>query len=137
MKVFTPTSIAGLLQTFNDRSKRLWLMCSLFAMICLGGMNLQAQTTVQNFGTGTATQTSQTGSTAIIPNPTAGTTWARGGAVAPAAPVNILNTSNPLGTTGSYMRATASSSTSVCKASPFINYGGSTEFYTSFKIFRL
>ena len=38
------------------------------------------QTSVQNFGAGTGSHTSATGSTAFIPNPTSGTTWARGGA---------------------------------------------------------
>lgn len=92
------------------------------------------QTSIQNFGTGTATQTSTTGSTSVIPNPTLGTTWARGGATAPNAPINVLNTSNPLGTDGSYVRATASSSASVAKFSPIVGYTGSTEFYTSFKV---
>jgi hypothetical protein len=92
------------------------------------------QTSVQNFGTGTANHTSQTGSTGIIPNPTSGTTWVRGGATAPNAPISLLNGTNPLGTDGSYVRGTASSSGSVAKFSPMVGYAGSTEFYTSFKV---
>ena len=92
------------------------------------------QTSVQNFGTGTGSQTSQTGSTSFLPNPTSGTTWARAGATAPNAPIVLANTSNPLGTTGSYVRGVASTSTSVSKFSPMVGYTGSTEFYTSFKV---
>lgn len=94
----------------------------------------QGQTSIQNFGTGTGSQTSQTGSTAFIPNPTSGTTWARGGATAPNAPVVLANTGNPLGTTGSFVRGVASATTSVAKFSPWVGYTGGTEFYTSFKI---
>ncbi|MBC8645389.1 hypothetical protein H9W95_19245 [Flavobacterium lindanitolerans] len=92
------------------------------------------QTSVQNFGTGTANHTSQTGSTGVIPNPTSGTTWVRGGATAPNAPISLLNGTNPLGADGSYVKATASSTTSVAKFSPIVGYTGSTEFYTSFKV---
>ena len=74
--------------------------------------NLIAQTSVQNFGSGTSSLTSQTGNTTTIPNPTSGTSWARGGATAPAAQVNILNNTNPLGSTGSYVNAVASNTTS-------------------------
>ncbi len=99
-------------------------------MVALVG---HSQTSVQNFGTGAITQTSQTGTAATIPNPTSGTTWSRAGAVAPAAPITISNATNPLGSTGSYIRGTASTSTSVAKMSPWVAYNGSTEFYTSFK----
>lgn len=92
------------------------------------------QTSVQNFGTGTANHTSATGSTGVIPNPTLGTTWARGGASVPNAPISLLNGTNPLGTDGSYVRGTASNSNSVAKFSPIVGYTGSTEFYTSFKV---
>ncbi|MBS1742524.1 MAG: lamin tail domain-containing protein [Bacteroidetes bacterium] len=134
MKVFTHTSIKGSMQSVNDRSKRLWFMCMLFAVCCLGNIALQAQTSVQNFGTGSGTQTSQTGTSAFLPNPTLGGTWSRAGATAPAAPIVWANTSNPLGTTGSFVRAVASSSGSVSKFSPITGYTGSTEFYTSFKV---
>lgn len=105
----------------------------LFLSILLFNM-AEAQTSVQDFGVGTGSYTSQTGSTAFLPNPTSGTTWTRAGATAPNAPVNLQNTSNPLGTSGSYVRAVASASTSVCKFSPMVSYTASTEFYTSFKV---
>ena len=108
----------------------------LIAVLTLTGSSLEGwgQTTIQNFGTGTGSHTSQTGSTSFIPNPTSGTTWARAGATAPNAPIVLANTSNPLGTTGSYVRGVASASGSVCKISPVVGYTASTEFYTSFKI---
>lgn len=93
------------------------------------------QTASQNFGTGTGSNTTQTGSASLLPNPTgSGTTYARGGATAPNAPIILANTSNPLGTAGSFIRAVASSSTSVSKVSPVVAYTGSTEFYTSCKV---
>jgi len=92
------------------------------------------QTSIQNFGTTGASNTSQTGNATTIPNPTSGTTYARAGATAPNAPVSIVATGNPLGSTGAFLRATASSTGSITKASPIISYTASTEFYTSFKI---
>ncbi|MEO8517311.1 MAG: YDG domain-containing protein [Flavobacterium sp.] len=92
------------------------------------------QTSVQNFGAGTGSHTSGTGSTAFIPNPTSGTTWARGGVTVPNAPINLVTASNPLGTTGAYVRAVSSTSTSVSKFSPAVGYTSGTEFYTSFKV---
>ncbi|CAM4261019.1 choice-of-anchor D domain-containing protein [Flavobacterium terrigena] len=95
------------------------------------------QTSVQNFGTGTGSHTSQTGSTGFIPNPTtSGTSWVRAGATAPNAPISLVTGSNnPLGTTGSCVKAAASSTGSVSKFSPIVGYtGGSAEFYTSFKV---
>lgn len=101
-------------------------------VICLG------QTSVQDFGTGTGSFTSQTGSTGFIPNPTSGTSWTKGGAVVPNAPVNLVTASNtPLGTTGSCIKAAATNSIAgadATKFSPMVNYTGSTEFYTSFKV---
>lgn len=106
-----------------------------FLVMLVAANGVWGQTSTQNFGTGTFSQTSQTGSTAVIPNPTgSGTTWARGGATAPNAPILGVNTSNPLGTSGTYVRAVASTSTSVAKFSPWVGYTGGTEFYTSFKI---
>lgn len=96
-------------------------------------IKVNAQTSTQNFGTGTGSFTSQSGVTTFLPNPTSGTTWTRAGATAPAAPVVLANSSNPLATANSFVRAVASSSTSVCKFSPMVGYAGSTEFYTSFK----
>jgi hypothetical protein len=92
------------------------------------------QTSTQDFGTGTGSNTSQTGVTNLIPNPTVGTTYARAGAVAPAAPVYLQTASNPLGTTGAFSRCVASSSASVTKMSPIVSYTSGTEFYTSFKV---
>ncbi|HRI05057.1 MAG TPA: InlB B-repeat-containing protein, partial [Pyrinomonadaceae bacterium] len=91
------------------------------------------ETSLQNFGTGTGSNTSQTAVTNLFPNPTTGTTYARAGASAPSAPVVLANASNPLGTTGSYIRAVSSSSASVTKVSPMVAYTTGTEFYTSFK----
>jgi hypothetical protein len=100
-----------------------------------GGMKLWGQTSTQNFGTETGTYASYDGTTAFLPTPTSGTTWARSGKNTPDNPPIVLATaSNPLGTTGAYVRAVASSSTSVTKVSPMVGYTGSTEFYTSFKI---
>lgn len=108
----------------------------LLAVICGLFLDTTAwgQTSTQNFGTTTGSNTSQTGSTTLIPNPTSGTTYARAGAVAPAAPVALVTASNPLPTTGAYLKAVASSSTSVTKFSPWVSYTSSTEFYTSFKV---
>ena len=102
--------------------------------VLMSNATIFGQTSTQNFGTGTGSQTSQTASTSFLPNPTSGTTYARAGAVAPNAPIVLADTSNPLGTAGSYVRGVASSSTSVAKFSPMIGYTGSTEFYTSFKV---
>ncbi|HMO05040.1 MAG TPA: Calx-beta domain-containing protein [Kiritimatiellia bacterium] len=93
-----------------------------------------AQTSVQSFGTGSGTNSTTTGSTTLIPNPSSGTTYARGGATAPAAPIILTTNNNPLGTANTYVRAVASSSTSVSKFSPIVGYAGSPEFYTSFKV---
>jgi hypothetical protein len=107
----------------------------LLVFTCFGGsMNVWGQTSTQNFGTGTGTHESITGSTTFLPNPTSGTTWARSGNNSPYPPIVLATASNPLGTTGAYLRAVASSSTSVSKFSPMIDYTGSPEFYTSFKV---
>ena len=92
------------------------------------------QTSTQNFGTTTGSQTSQTGSTTFIAAPTSGTTWARAGITVPNSPIVLATASNPLGTTGAYVRGVASTSTSVAKFSPWVGYTGGTEFYTSFKV---
>ncbi len=100
----------------------------------IGSGEVWGQTSVQNFGTGTGSFTSQTGSTTFIPNPTSGTTWARAGNTATSATINLATTSNPLGTTDVYLRGIASTSAVVAKFSPMVGYTGSTEFYTSFKV---
>ncbi|HEX8331270.1 MAG TPA: T9SS type A sorting domain-containing protein [Segetibacter sp.] len=92
------------------------------------------QTSVQNFGTGAGSHTSQTGSTTFLSSPTNGTTWARAGATDPNAPVILANTSNPLGTTGSFVRGVASTSTSVTKVSPILGYTAGKSFYTKFSV---
>lgn len=122
--------------TSNLPSKLVTKLLLVCFFACLGIVQLTAQTAFQGFGTSTFSQTSQTGSTAVIPNPTgSGTTWARGGATAPNAPVLGVNTSNPFGAgAGTYVRAVASTSTSVSKFSPWVGYTGGTEFYTSFKV---
>ena len=123
MKVFTQTSPGTAL-------KRLCSLVLLFALSAI--TSVSAQTSSQTFGTGTATNTSTTGSTATIPNPTgSGTTYARGGN---GGSVNIVNTTNLLGSTGSYLRAAASTGGAVVKASPWVSYTGGTSFYTSMKV---
>ena len=106
----------------------------LLAVFLMGWNVSSGQTSTQNFGTGTGSNTSQTGNATAIPNPTVGTTWARAGATAPNAPVAVLNSTNPLGSTGSFLKATASTSASVTKASPIVSYTTGLEFYTSFKV---
>ena len=98
------------------------------------GFNSFAQTSYQDFGTVTGTNSSQTGSTSFYPNPSSGTTWSRAGAVEPNAPVILQTTSNPFNSSGAFVRGVASSSTSVTKFSPAVGYTGGTEFYTSFKV---
>ncbi|MBK7212805.1 MAG: hypothetical protein IPH88_05825 [Bacteroidales bacterium] len=87
------------------------------------------QTSVQNFGTGTGSHTSSTGSTSFIPNQPGNEALANG-----SGSINLVTSANPLGTTGSYVRGVASTGTSVTKFSPWVGYTGSTEFYTSFKV---
>jgi hypothetical protein len=120
-------------QSKNRAFKNKLLSAVMLIAVLLSSLFGWSQTSVQNFGTGSGTHTSSTGSTSFIPVPTAGTTWARAGATVPNAPINLVNTTNLLGSTGSYLRATASATTSVAKNSPWINYGASTEFYTSLK----
>ncbi|WP_234109130.1 GEVED domain-containing protein [Chryseobacterium sp. R2A-55] len=105
-----------------------------FLLICFFSDIVCGQISFQNYGTVGGTHTSQTSSTTFIPNPSSGTTLARGGATAPNAPVNLSITSNPLGTSGAFVKAAASSTASVTKFSPIVGYGGGTEFYTKFKV---
>ncbi len=102
----------------------------------VGGV-VKGQTSIQNFGTGTGSHTSQTGSTTFIPNPTpssSGTTYARAGNTAANATINRVTTSNPLGTTGAFVRAVASTSTSCSKMSPIVGYANGTSFYTKMTV---
>lgn len=112
--------------------KTLWKSSLMIVMLCFG-LTSWGQTSVQNFGIITGTHSSTTQSTNFIPNPTSGTTYVRGGGGG-TAPIVLATVSNPLGTTDTYVRAVASSSTSVAKFSPAVGYAGSTEFYTSFKV---
>ncbi|WP_291275974.1 hemoblobin-interacting domain-containing protein [Flavobacterium sp.] len=131
-KQFAP--LAFLPSSFVFKKPAIATMVALF-LFSMGVQHGFGQTATQNFGTGSNSNTLQTAVTNLFPNPTgSGTTYARGGATAPNAPIVLANTSNPLGTAGSYIRAVASSSTSVSKVSPIVGYTGSTEFYTSFKV---
>jgi hypothetical protein len=76
MKALKPFTIC-----FSREYRRIYMIVAAFSCIMLA----TAQTSVQNFGASTGSHTSQTGTTAFIPNPTSGTTWARAGATAPAA----------------------------------------------------
>jgi len=105
-----------------------------FLLIILTTTLSFGQTSVQNFGTTTGSHASQIGSTIFIPAPTSGTTYARSGIAAASATINLVTATNPLGTTGAYVRAVASTSTSITKISPVVAYTGSTEFYSSFKV---
>jgi uncharacterized repeat protein (TIGR02543 family) len=107
---------------------------TLLSLLLLGMNGVNGQTSTQDFGSGTSSNTTATGSTVTIPNPSVGTTYARAGATVPNAPVSILNSSNPLGTSGSYLRARSSSSASITKATPILSYTNGLEFYTSFKV---
>lgn len=106
-----------------------------FVCMLLGATSgMTAQTSVQNFGTGTGTHSSQTGSTSFIPSPTSGTSYARAGNPAANSVITLANTPNVLGSTGSYVKGAASTTTSISRISPVVGYTGSTEFYTSYKV---
>jgi len=87
----------------------------------------------QNFGTGTTSfNTSNTVSTTYLPNPSAGTQMVRvsngqGGGF-------ILQNPSPLGTTSSSLKATASSGTSVVKATPILDNTAGKVAYARFKV---
>ena len=87
---------------------------------------------VQDFGTTTGSLTTGN-SSSFLPNPTSfGTTYARIGSGGGS--INKVTTSNPLGTSDTYIRAVASSNASVCKISPIIASTSGTTFYSRFKI---
>src|SRR5690606_8392608 len=102
-----------------------------FVLLLLAFGSITAQTSVQNFGTGTGSHSSTTGSTGFLPSPTSGTTYTRAGA---GASINLVTAPNPLGTADAYVRGTASTSASLSKFSPIVTYTGAPEFYTSFKV---
>ncbi|WP_298392106.1 YDG domain-containing protein, partial [Flavobacterium sp.] len=121
------------LQVIN--SMRILLSSVAFVLVLMIPSFGWSQTSVQNFGNATATHVSQTGSSAVIPNPVGvGTTYVRSGATAANAPISLVIASNPLGTSEAYVRAAASTSASVAKVSPIVSYTAGLEFYTSFKV---
>lgn len=94
-----------------------------------------SQSASQDFGTGTGSwSTSNTSSTAWIPNPAvSGTTWGRvsnGGG----GNINLVNPGLAILGAGSELRAAASSSTSVMKFSPIVGYTVGNQFYTKFDV---
>ncbi|MGA9213328.1 InlB B-repeat-containing protein [Kaistella sp.] len=109
----------------------LFLKRLLFLWVLAFSASVWGQTSIQNFGTTDGSNTTNTGNTTLIPNPTSGTTYARGGT---GGSVNLIKTSNPLSTTGDYVRAAASTSGAVVKFSPWVGYTNSAEFYTSFEV---
>ena len=105
-----------------------------FCVILLGTAMAGAQVSVQNFGTTANSNCScSSGSTSFIPSPTgSGTSYARtGGGGSPA--INLVTTSNPLGSTGAYVKANASNSGSVTKVSPSYSFTATKVFYAKFK----
>jgi len=60
-------------------SKRLNIAALFLAAFLFNLQSSVGQTSTQNFGTTTGSHTSGTGSSSFIPNPTSGTTYARGG----------------------------------------------------------
>jgi len=87
---------------------------------------------VQNFGTTTGSLITGS-STTFVPDPTSsGTTYARIGSGSGS--INKITTSNPLGTSGNFIRASAPTNASVNKVSPIISSTGATTFYARFKI---
>ena len=95
---------------------------------------LFAQTSVQNFGSGTGSFSTSNGtSTSLLPNPTSGTTYVRisngqGGSVA------LTNPGLTSLGTNTEMKAIASTGASVVKATPVYQYTSAKVFYTQFYI---
>ena len=93
-----------------------------------------AQTSVQNFGSGTGSFSTSNGtSTSLLPNPTSGTTYVRissgqGGSVA------LTNPGLTSLGTNTEMKAIASTGASVVKATPVYQYTSAKVFYTQFYI---
>ncbi|MFN4123169.1 MAG: beta strand repeat-containing protein, partial [Flavobacteriales bacterium] len=106
----------------------IWIM--LIQLTCIGNMQLYGQST-QNFGTTTGSHTSGA-STTFIPNPTTGTTYARIGTGGGS--INKVTASNPLGTSGAYIRAVAPTAGSVNKVSPIVNNTSGKVVYARAKI---
>jgi len=96
---------------------------------------VNGQTASQSFGYDVGEYTGQTASTDFLPGPVgSGTSFVRAGAVAPNAPIVLTATPNVLMTEGALVRGVASSTTSVTKISPIVEYAAGKEFYTSFKV---
>ncbi|MBS1634530.1 MAG: hypothetical protein JST26_01320 [Bacteroidetes bacterium] len=108
-----------------------------FHTVCLSLLGMAsaiAQVSVQNFGTTANSNCScSSGSTSFIPSPVgSGTTYARtGGGGSPI--INLVTSSNPLGSTGAYIKGSASSTSSVTKISPSLGFTGTKVFYAKFK----
>lgn len=118
---------------FREVTKRLSCFAIAAFFVFAANGSVLGQTSTQDFGTATGTNNSTTGSTTFIPNPIpVGTTYARVG-TGGTPTVNLATDSSPLGSTGAFVKASASSTNSVTKVSPIVVYTGSREFYTSFK----
>ena len=109
------------------------ILLSLFLTLSVHLVN--GQTASQSFGHDVGEYTGQTASTDFLPGPVgSGTSFVRAGAVAPNAPIVLTATPNVLMTEGALVRGVASSTTSVTKISPIVEYAAGKEFYTSFKV---
>ncbi len=104
----------------------------IIALIIIASNIAQAQTSTQNFGTGTGSfTTANSSSTSFLPNPTgSGSTYVAinngGGSI------NLQNPGLSILGTGTEVRASASSNTSVSKFAPILSYTNATSYYTTF-----
>jgi hypothetical protein len=117
-------------------NKTIFLRRILFILFLSSFLSMaNSQTAVQSFGHDTGFFSAQTVSTDFLPAPVgSGSACVRAGAVAPNAPLILAGNPNILMTEGSYIRGVASTTSSVTKISPIVEYTGSKEFYTSFKV---
>ena len=107
------------------------IFVNFFLFLVLFDSNLFSQS-VQNFGTTTGSLASGS-SASFIPNPTtSGSTYARIGSGNGS--INMITSPNPLGTSGTFIRASAPTNSSVNKISPIIGSTGGTTFYSRFKV---
>jgi len=107
------------------------IFINFFLFLVLFATNIFGQS-VQNFGTSTGSLATGA-STSIIPNPTtSGSTYARIGSGNGS--INMITSPNPLGTSGTFIRASAPTNSSVNKISPIIGSTGGTTFYSRFKV---
>jgi hypothetical protein len=122
------------IQTNTTRWKSISIYCNvrlLLIMLVLSGWSYGQST--QNFGTGTGGfGGSGATSTSYLPNPSTGTNFVRissgqGGGL-------TLQNPSALGTTGSSLRATASSGTSVVKVTPILGNTAGKVAYARFKV---